>query len=322
MRRVADGRRRRCRLHLAARRGFTLIELLVVIGIIAVLVGILLPVLGSARRSAASVKCLSNLKNLHNVLLMYAADYKNATPVGRQDPWNPGDRKAVTTNGQTRYWVDMLYPYVLRKPSPMISFTREEALAYQASVFWCPTWFAEHPELDVAKTGDDRFRSGYAINIYFGFRPNYPDPDAMLPHKEQAMWSGIWNTGTEGKYYKRNEINQQAERMIIADSNMWLLGMSVAKGNTDLPGQIVDALYGPVPSENAANGKLEHNSQAPGATNYDRYRHGKSRPKVTSNNRFEPKGGDVKYNVLFVDGHAATLNSIEDGYKAIRMRFP
>jgi prepilin-type N-terminal cleavage/methylation domain-containing protein/prepilin-type processing-associated H-X9-DG protein len=299
--------------------GFTLVELLVVIGIIAILISVLLPTLASARRSAASVKCMSNLKNLHNALLMYAGDYKNATPVARQDPVDPATRLAINAS-PNRYWVDMLYPYVMRKSAPFPAFTNpEEGAAYQASVFWCPTWLAENPQLDVWKTYNDRFKNGYGINICFGFRPDYPNPDAMLPAAQQAVWSGIWNGGKEGKYYKRNEINAQAERMIIADSNIWLLGMSVANGATDLPGQIVDPSQ-PVPGN--PNGGLEHNSGAPGATNYDRYRHGK-RARVATGNRFEAKGsGQVNYNVLFVDGHAAALNSIQDGYKAIRMRFP
>ena len=62
--------------------GFTLVELLVVIGIIAALIGILLPVLSRVQSRGRDVKCQSNIRQCLALFMTYAAENKGSLPWG------------------------------------------------------------------------------------------------------------------------------------------------------------------------------------------------------------------------------------------------
>ncbi len=70
-----------CRLVTKLRYAFTLVELLVVIAILAVLAGLLLPVLAQSREKARQAACLNNLHQIGVAILQYAQDWDETLPV-------------------------------------------------------------------------------------------------------------------------------------------------------------------------------------------------------------------------------------------------
>jgi prepilin-type processing-associated H-X9-DG protein len=118
----------------------------VVIGIIAVLIGILLPALSRARSSANVVACQANLRELGNAIQMYAVAFKGSMPPGfYENIPEPGSTITVTR------WVDLLQGTLASRygQNSTDAFFTNSGAARVRKVFICP----ETPSIDEMLSG-------------------------------------------------------------------------------------------------------------------------------------------------------------------------
>jgi prepilin-type N-terminal cleavage/methylation domain-containing protein/prepilin-type processing-associated H-X9-DG protein len=145
--------------YVSARSGFTLVELLVVIGIIGLLISILLPALGKARKSAQTLQCMSNLRQIGQGLGIYLAEYGG---------WIPGS--PVTTSN---FLLASPKPYSGSGPIANVTMTNASTtgmpLVMDFYDFESPISVAIGRNFDIGPAGSDvlmRFQQNNAYGMF------------------------------------------------------------------------------------------------------------------------------------------------------------
>ena len=307
-----------------------------VIGIIAVLISVLLPVLSSARKSADKAKCLAALHQMGDAYRMYANENRGAWPICAHFYTGTG-----TYTHRDKRWHDFIAKYIipsqkiLDKNTGKVYFEKDMnfngtdgneplntggstyanhgdfgtsvdplwigTMKDRNSILWgCPSWNRVGNAGGQYEYGAN---NGYAMSI-FPQAPN--DMSFASPHvsgldPKKTAWiveDSYAGQAMPGRYFKMSGWTRSAERALLFD------GVHNGGYWTDQPTNAAWP-YKPVTTVDLPKFPT---FQMP----IDWNRHAVKKPGLV-------KWNDPALNMLFCDGHATTV-SPREAYKALRFR--
>jgi prepilin-type N-terminal cleavage/methylation domain-containing protein/prepilin-type processing-associated H-X9-DG protein len=268
--------------------GFTLVELLVVIGIIAVLIGILLPALSKARENANKVKCMANLRQIGQALFIYANDNKGVMPFGFV-PKNANIPGIGVWPGDDGDWTTFILSVIKKTQTDYNSNQTNEGSPGSRAIFMCPsvtnnsakgilTHYSAHPRLMPDLQTPDKYNPGFGLQSYKLGKVKRSTEIAIIFDASlyEAGGAGTW-IATACAFKLDNGAITKPKPQMTDDYEHAFTPMS--------PGDPVD---------------MTPFSFQPGDTNKDGTNN-------AGNIRFRHTG-DTQANALMMDGHTATFN--------------
>ncbi|MBN9688728.1 MAG: type II secretion system protein [Verrucomicrobia bacterium] len=159
------------------RRGLTILEVLVVLAIVAILGGLLLPIVSAPRGTSKRIACMRNLKNVGLAMRIFAQEHGTGLPMNL--PANQGGTRELTGD------VIQLWRHYL-------PFTNELT---NPKILWCPSDSQRKPATRWAPDAADRravvFAGNQNLSYFLGLNAHETQPQTILAGDRNLTTNGL-----------------------------------------------------------------------------------------------------------------------------------